>query len=157
MPDEIHGRVWLLGDDVDETMLLGEGNTPDPLRAGLGQKFRAGDLLWAGEGFGVGSRREDAAHRLREWGVRLVLAQGFAREFYRNAINVGLPVAIGDPQGTHDGDELGVDLVSGRVQNRSRDQRLAVQPIPPALRPILEAGGLVPYLREHKGLSGAVR
>lgn len=157
MPAELRGRVWLLGVDVDEPMLLGDGTGCDPLRPGLGSKFSRGDMLWAGEGFGLGSRREDGARQLVEWGVRLVLARGFAREFYRNAINVGLPVAIGDPEGVDDGDELVVDLVAGRVHDRTRDSRVAIQPVPPALRPILEAGGLVRYLREHKGLSGAAR
>ena len=165
MAHECRGRVWLLPDDIETGQILpysafreldpGEAREHlfEEVAPGLAGRLRSGDILWAGEGFGQGSSREDAPRLLKSLGVRLVLAQSFARIFYRNAINIGLPVAMGDPGETRDGDELEVNLVSGDVTNLTRDLRLRVQPVPREIRPILGEGGLLAYVKKHGRLS----
>ncbi len=167
MAHELRGRVWLLPDDIETAQicplhLVGEAMATEDGSAehlfaeilpGLAKKIQPGDILWAGEGFGHGSSREDAALLIRRAGVRLVLAMSFARIFYRNAINLGLPVAVGDPRDTRDGDEIQVNLVTGEVRNLSRDLKLRVEPLPDAVRPILAEGGLIPYVRSKGRLS----
>jgi len=164
MAHELHGRVWLLPDDIELAQIISrrdleEGDPSDLARRlfadvapGLAEKFAAGDILWAGQNFGHGSAREDAPRLLKDVGIRAVLASSFARIFYRNAINIGLAVAIGEPAGVRDGDELQINLVSGEVMNLTREQTLRIDPIPSAVRPILAEGGLIPYIRRHGDL-----
>ena len=165
MAHELQGRVWLLPDNVETSEILPYSAFVEPdveelrrrclarIVPGFGEKLQPGDILWAGEGFGHGSSREDAPRALKELGVRLVLAQSFARIFYRNAINIGLPVAIGDPGGTRDGDELQVNLVSGEVNNLTRGTRMRAQPVPKPIRPYLTEGGLLAFVKKHGSLS----
>jgi 3-isopropylmalate/(R)-2-methylmalate dehydratase small subunit len=162
---ELHGRVWLLPDDIDTGQILPHATFTDlrdvdprellfsELRPGLAEKLRPGDILWAGRNFGQGSSREDAPRLIKDVGIRLVLAVDFARIFYRNAINIGLSVAMGDPRDTRDGDQLQVNLVSGVVQNLTRETKLQVEPLPSTIRPILAEGGLIPHLRKHGRLA----
>ena len=161
MGHEVQGRVWLLPDDVEAAQILpqriaepaGEPVSANRLFAdvvpGLGERIAAGDILWAGQNFGQGSAREEAPRLLKDLGIRLVLASSFARIFYRNAINIGLAVAVGEAGGVRDGDELRVHLVTGEVTNLTREQTWRIEPIPPTVRPILAAGGLIPYIRRH--------
>jgi len=165
MAHEPKGRVWLLPDDIDTGQILPHASLaaldPEETRhrlfgevcPGLAERIEPGDILWAGDGFGQGSSREDAARCVQDLGVRLVLATSFARIFYRNAINIGLPVAMGHAGDTRDGDELQVNLVTGEVRNLTRDLKLSVTPVPPAIRPILAEGGLIPYIRQHGRLT----
>lgn len=161
MAHELRGRVWLLPDDIETSQILpysafGEPD-PEELRQtclqsvipGFGEKLEPGDIVWAGEGFGHGSSREDAPRALRSLGIRLVLAQGFSRIFYRNALNIGLPAAVGDPGDTRDGDELQVNFVTGEVQNLTRKSRLRIEPIPKPVRPLVSEGGLLAYVRKY--------
>jgi len=161
MAHELHGRVWLLPDDIETAQILPlsslrdvERNDPSEmlfaeLRPKFAEKISEGDILWAGRNFGQGSSREDAARLIKDVGIRLVLAQSFARIFYRNAINIGLAVAIGDPRDSKDGDELQVNLVSGEVLNLTRDRQIEIEPLPATIRPILAEGGLIPFIRRH--------
>lgn len=161
MAHELQGRVWLLPDDIETAQIVPRSSLMDlersdprdllfsEVRPKLAEKISAGDILWAGLNFGQGSSREDAARFIKDVGIRLVLAQSFARIFYRNAINIGLAVAIGDPEDTKDGDELQVNLISGEVLNRTRDREISIEPLPPTIRPILAEGGLIPFLRRH--------
>lgn len=161
MAHELQGRVWLLPDDVETNQILPYRafEEPDPAELrktclnavipGFGEKLGDGDILWAGEGFGHGSSREDAPRALKALGIRLVLAQGFSRIFYRNAVNIGLPAAIGDPGNTRDGDELQVNLVTGEVHNLTRGTKLRIEPIPKEIRPFVSEGGLLAYVRKH--------
>ena len=161
MAHEVHGRVWLLPNDVETAQLLARAalvQASGPLTVsalfaellpGQAERIAAGDILWAGSNFGHGSAREEAPRLLKDLGVRLVLAASFARIFYRNAINIGLAVAVGEPTGVRDGDDLRVHLVTGEITNLTRDQSWRIQPIPPAVRPILAEGGLIPYIRRH--------
>ncbi|MGH2769688.1 MAG: 3-isopropylmalate dehydratase small subunit, partial [Actinomycetota bacterium] len=114
------------------------------------QRVRPGDIMVAGENFGSGSSREHAPVAIKGAGVACVVAKTFARIFYRNAINVGLAI-VECPEiveATVEGDELAVDLVSGTVTNLSRGLSASAVPFPEFMRQIIEAGGLVPYLRD---------
>ena len=116
------------------------------------QRVKPGDFVVAGKNFGLGSSREHAAIVIKLAGVAAVVAQSCARIFFRNAINVGLPVLITDTTAIDDGDELEVDLPGGVVHNRSRGTRLTFGRIPPVMLRILQEGGLVPYIQKYKDL-----
>jgi len=164
MAHEFKGRVWMLPDDIATNQILpysafGEPDSEElretclqTVVPGFGDKLEPGDIIWAGEGFGHGSSREDAPRALKSLGVRMVLAQGFARIFYRNALNIGLPAAIGDPGETRTGDEIQVNLVKGEVHNLTRGSRLRIEPVPDTVRPLLNEGGLLAYVRKHGSL-----
>ena len=165
MAHELRGRVWMLPEDIESDQILpytafGQPE-PEVLRAqclqqvvpGFADRIEPGDILWAGEGFGHGSSREDAPRALKSLGVRLVLAQGFSRIFYRNALNIGLPVAVGDPGPTRDRDEIEVNLVTGELVNVTRGKRQRIEPVPKEIRPLLSEGGLLAYVRKYGSLS----
>jgi len=156
---ERRGRVHRLPDDVDTDQILpGEFLTTVPneelgeyaLR-GYDPDFAAriedGDVLVAGTNFGLGSSRESAPVALRNAGVGAIVAESFARIFYRNAINVGLPIAVvpGISDHVSDGDTLRVDVARGEVENLTTGESFDTDPLPPDLLEILEAGGLVAY------------
>jgi len=108
----------------------------------------AGDVIFAGRNFGLGSSREQAAVSLKELGVAAVIAPSVARIFFRNAINLGLPVLTGEWAGLVDrGDEVIVDSVKGTVINRTQSKTIDVSPLPQALLAIIDAGGLMEQLR----------
>lgn len=112
-------------------------------------RVQEGDILVAGENFGCGSSREQAPVALKAAGVAVVVAAYFARIFYRNAINIGLPVV---EIGQHEivaGHEVQVDLSGGVVQDLTAGRRYEATKMPQVMVDILQAGGLVPYLREH--------
>jgi len=156
---ERRGRVHRLPDDVDTDQILpGEFLTTVPneelgeyaLR-GYDPDFAAriedGDVLVAGTNFGLGSSRESAPVALRNAGVGAIVAESFARIFYRNAINVGLPIVVvpGISDHVSDGDTLRVDVARGEVENLTTGESFDTDPLPPDLLEILEAGGLVAY------------
>ena len=112
-------------------------------------KVQPGDIIVAGSNFGCGSSREHAPLAIKGAGVSCVIAESFARIFFRNAINVGLPI-LACPEAareTETGDEIEVDLESGRITNLTRDECYQAQPFPEFLREIIDRGGLVEYAR----------
>lgn len=116
----------------------------DPL---FSQRVNPGDVLVAGRNFGCGSSREQAPLALKYSGISAVLAKSFARIFYRNAINVGVPALVCDTSFIQDGDEIEVDMTRGVVViNRARE--IKCQSLSPIMQSILSAGGLVPFLKE---------
>jgi 3-isopropylmalate/(R)-2-methylmalate dehydratase small subunit len=156
---ERQGCAHLLPDDVDTDQILpGEFLTTVPNEE-LGEyalrgydpdfvaRIEAGDVLVAGTNFGLGSSRESAPVALRNAGVGAIVAESFARIFYRNAINVGLPIAVvpGISDHVSDGDTLRVDVARGEVENLTTGESFDTDPLPPDLLEILEAGGLVAY------------
>lgn len=112
-------------------------------------RVRPGDVVVAGRNFGCGSSRETAVHVLKVLGVRAVLAPSFARIYFRNAVNSGLPVLECDTSGIEQDDEIEIDLARGVAINLTRNQELPVTPLPPVMQAVLAAGGVGPYLREH--------
>ncbi|HLF16711.1 MAG TPA: 3-isopropylmalate dehydratase [Candidatus Thermoplasmatota archaeon] len=162
MKTRFSGRAWALPDSVDTdmitpgkylTILDPKGLSEHILegwRADFPKLVKAGDLLVAGDNMGCGSSREHAPLSMLGAGVPVVVARSFARIFYRNAINVGLPV-IECPalpkDFVKDGDTVSVDLASGIVRNESRKTEAKGVPLSAKAIEILEAGGLVPIVR----------
>ena len=114
-------------------------------------RVQPGDFIVAGVNFGLGSSREHAAVVIKMAGVSAVLAKSSARIFFRNAINVGLPVLICDTDKIDDGDELEVDLARSKVKDITNGAELALGKFPNVMLRILEEGGLIPYIRKHGG------
>ena len=112
-------------------------------------KVSNGDFVVAGNNFGLGSSREHAPVIIKMAGVAAVLAKSFARIFFRNAINVGLPVLICETDKIGQGDALEVDLAAGVIKNMTSGIELTFSKIPEAMLKILDEGGLVPYIKKH--------
>jgi 3-isopropylmalate/(R)-2-methylmalate dehydratase small subunit len=112
-------------------------------------RVKKGDFIVAGKNFGLGSSREHAPAILKLAGVSAVLTKSVARIFFRNAINVGLPVIICDTDKINDGDELEIDLASGTIKDLTNSARLTSGVIPSVMLKILDEGGLVPYIKKY--------
>ena len=158
------GRAWVFGDNID-TDVLAPGIYMKGSIAELAQhclesvdpdfarNVQRGDILVAGENFGMGSSREQAGQALLELGVSALVAKSFARIFYRNAINLGLPALVcRDADKIEAGDTLSLDPAEGTLTIED-GERLACEPIPPHLLAMIADGGLLPHLK--KKLSGA--
>ncbi len=158
----IEGRAWIFGDDVDTDVIIPGKylRTKDArlwaehVMEGLDPNFASlvgkGDIIVAGRNFGSGSSREQAAHALKGAGIAVVIARSFARIFYRNAINVGLPLIEADVN-CSEGDIVSVDLGQGTVQVGEKVY-LGTR-LPDFLMAILQDGGLVQHRRRQKGLA----
>lgn len=157
----IRATVRRLGDDVSTDMhCSAKYNVGKPvqwlaehafeqLQPGFAQSVRPGDVIVAGKDFGINSSREQAVHVLRAMGVSAVVAQSFGRQFYRNAINNGLPIAECDVSAIQDGDTIEVDVAGGRVSVAARALSFSVPRLPPAVLALIAAGGLLPFLKAH--------
>ncbi len=151
------GTAHKYGRDVDTDVIIPARylNTSDPaelakhcmedLDAGFVGKVTAGDILVADENFGCGSSREHAPISIKAAGVSVVIAKSFARIFYRNAINTGLPImeAPEAVDGISDGDVVTVDADAGTITNETTNKAYTAQPFPPFVKAIIEGGGLV--------------
>lgn len=159
--NKIRGTVHRYGSNVDTDSIIPARHlvTTDPselakfcmeaIDPDFVERVRLGDVMVAETNFGSGSSREHAPIAIKASGISCVVASSFARIFYRNAINVGLPI-VECPEiveGTESGDELEIDLAAGEVTNLTRSLVAKAQPFPEFMRELLEAGGLVPYLR----------
>lgn len=157
------GRVWKLGDNVDTDQLLPGRylSLTDPQALAMhcledlvprfAELVRPGDIVVAGENFGCGSSREHAPTALKALGISCLLASSYARIFFRNCINLGLP-ALTSPEtvrGIEDGDEIRIDLESGEIENLTRPFRGTAQPLSAFLVEIIEAGGLTTYVKKQ--------
>ena len=153
------GTVHKYGDHVDTDVIIPARylNTSKPeelaahcmedIDAEFRARVKAGDMIVAGRNFGCGSSREHAPLALKASGVSCVIADSFARIFYRNSINIGLPV-LECPEAAaavRAGDVLRVDLAAGEILNETTGASYKTAPFPPFMRGIIEAGGLVPY------------
>lgn len=112
-------------------------------------KVTRGDFIVAGTNFGCGSSREQAPLAIKNADVSAVLAKSFARIFYRNCINTGLPVVECDTDLIGGGDELEVDLAGGEIKNLTTGVRIPIKPLPGIMIKILNDGGLAPHFRKH--------
>ena len=158
----LKGRAWKFGDNITTDHItpgryyhlrskieelakhVMEDADPDFMK-----KFSKGDFVVAGKNFGMGSSREHAPLALKVAGVSAVIAKSFARIFYRNAINVGLPVLIADTDNIDSGDELEVDLEKGVIRNLSKGIEIRAKPLPEFMLKILNEGGLVDFVKKH--------
>ena len=157
------GKVFKFGDNIS-TDLIAPGrllhlrsNLPELARHTLEdadptfvKRLKKGDFIVAGKNFGLGSSREHAPLIIKMSGVSAILTKSVARIFFRNAINVGLPVLICDTDKINDGDKLEVDLKRGGITDLTNKTKLYVNPMPDIMLRILEEGGLIPYIKKHK-------
>ncbi len=160
------GRSFKFGNDIS-TDLIAPGrlfhlrsNLPelakhvledaDPDFAG---KVKPGDFVGGGKNFGLGSSREHAPVIIRMAGVGAVLAKSFARIFFRNSINIGLPVLVCDTDKIDDGDILEINLEKGEVENKTKNIKMAFSPLPEVMIKILDDGGLTEHITKNKGFN----
>lgn len=162
----IRGRVWKFGDDVNTDLIIAgkyklsitdldelSKHAMEAIMPDFAEKVERGDLIVAGRNFGCGSSREQAPLVLKRLGVGAVIARSFARIFYRNAINIGLPaVECEDVDDIQERDLLEVDLAKGYIRNRTKNKVYMVRPLPQEIWKILSEGGLVKYAKKHGGL-----
>lgn len=163
---KLTGKAWKFGDDIS-TDHIAPGrlfhlrtNLPELAKHVLedadpdfASKMSPGDFVVGGRNFGLGSSREHAPHIIKLAGVNAVLAKSFARIFFRNSINVGLPVLVCDTDKIDTGDELEIDLAAGEIVNKTKHISLVFAPLPPAMVKILEDGGLVDHYKKHGRLA----
>lgn len=160
----LRGRAHVFGCDVNTDYIISgkykfktldmdelAGHCMEDIDPEFTQRVREGDFIVAGGNFGCGSSREQAPLVIKHAGVGAVLASSFARIFFRNAINKGLPAVECDTSGMRSGDELEVDLGAGRVRNLTRGSEVAIAALPEVMMDILAEGGLTAYLRKHGG------
>jgi len=160
---KIKGKTWKFGDNVDTDAIIAarylNTTSEEELAARLMEdvdpeftsRIGRGDIIAAGKNFGCGSSREHAPIAIKGAGISCVVAHSFARIFYRNAFNMGLPI-LECPEGAdriRTGDELEIDLDSGVIENRTRKETYRAQAIPPFMQKLIEAGGLIEYVREQ--------
>ncbi|MGB4592933.1 MAG: 3-isopropylmalate dehydratase small subunit [Coriobacteriia bacterium] len=159
------GTAHRYGRDIDTDVIIPARylNTSDPdelgahcmedLDAGFVAKVEPGDILVAEENFGCGSSREHAPISIKASGITVIIAKSFARIFYRNAINTGLPImeAPDAVDGISAGDRVAVDADAGTITNLTTEQSWQAEPFPPFVRDIIEKGGLVAAAREKVG------
>jgi len=165
MNTKLEGRTWKFGDDINTDLIVPGKylelvdydqialHAMEGIDLDFHRKVRMGDIVVGGRNFGCGSSREHAAIALKHVGVGAVVAESFARIFYRNAINLGLPVleCRGIVEAAGEGDILGIDLIVGRIRNKTTGRELNFASLPGFMVEILDDGGLVPYLKKHKG------
>jgi 3-isopropylmalate/(R)-2-methylmalate dehydratase small subunit len=159
------GTAHRYGRDVDTDVIIPARylNTSDPaelakhcmedIDAEFVAKVKPGDIIVAGENFGCGSSREHAPIAIKEAGISVVIASSFARIFYRNAINTGLPImeSADAARAIRDGDRVAVDADTGTVTDVTTGAVFTAQPFPPFIRGIIEKGGLIASIRERVG------
>jgi len=121
----------------------------EDIRPDFYNEIEPGDFIVGGLNFGCGSSREAAAWVIKKAGISAVLAKDFARIFFRNAINVGVPVLRVDTSSIQENDKLKIDLDTGMVENLTRGEVLQTQPLPDFIQKILDAGGMENYLKTH--------
>ncbi len=166
---KLYGKTWKFGNDVDTDAIIPARylSTSDPAELAkhcmedadpsFPQKVQPGDIIVAGKNFGCGSSREHAPIAIKAAGVGAVIAASFARIFYRNAINIGLPI-FESPEAAEaiqEGDVVQLDPATGTVHNVSRGETYQATPFPEFMRKLMEAGGLMAYVAERVKKGGA--
>ena len=161
MSSIVNGRARLLPEEINTDVHCSAKYMPGKETAYIAQhafqqiapdfvsRFRPGDIIVAGRNFGINSSREQAVHAMRLLGVAAVVSPAFGRQFFRNAINNGLPVVECDIDGIQEGDAIELDLTAGTVNAPARGIQRAFPPLPPAIQSLLAAGGLIPFLQAH--------
>jgi len=161
----INGKVWTFGKDIDTDLIIAARylNTSDPKELAkhvmedadpnFVNKMNKGDIIVADENFGCGSSREHAPIALKTAGVGAVIAPTFARIFYRNAFNMGLPIfELKESSQIKEGDEVSIDMNAGTVTNKTTGKTYDFTPIPEFMQELIDAGGLMNFAQnELKG------
>jgi 3-isopropylmalate dehydratase small subunit len=162
---KFRGKAFVFGNDINTDIIIPAPylNTSDPKELAMhcmeavdqefSVKIKKGDIIVAGKNFGCGSSREHAPLSIKATGISCVIAKSFARIFYRNSFNIGLPI-IEAPEavdGISEGDEIEVDVEAGMIKNLTRGKEYFIKPIPPFMQKLLESGGLMNYMMKKKG------
>lgn len=159
---QFEGRVWKFGDHIDTDVIIPARflNVSDKdelakncfvdVRPDFMKGIRSGDIILAGINFGCGSSREHAPIAIKAAGVSVVIAKSFARIFYRSAFNIGLPILECEDAADifSEGERLSVDLISGEIKGLESGRQAFAKPIPDFMHGIIEAGGLVAFIKE---------
>lgn len=159
--NEYEGRVWRFGDHVDTDQiipaerLISQNNDRlgeflfERVRPDMVKEVRRGDIIVAGKNFGCGSSREHAPRAIKQAGINCVVAESFARIFYRNSINVGM-LPIECKIEADEGDVLTLNLKNGRIINQTKGKEWQFSPFPPFIKELMEKGGLMAKIKEEK-------
>ncbi len=162
----IEGTVWKFGDNVDTDVIIpavylvttdmGElgAHCMEGADVTFTEKVQPGDIIVAGKNFGCGSSREHAPMAIKGAGISCVIAESFARIFFRNAFNMGLAIfeSPGASEGIQEGDRVSVDQNTGEIIDHTNQKRFLANPIPPFMQELIEAGGLMAYvLNKRRG------
>lgn len=160
----LRGKVHKFGDDINTDYIISgrykfktlnmkelARHIMEDIEPNFYERISPGDFIVAGKNFGCGSSREQAPLAIKHAQISAVLAKSFARIFFRNAVNVGLPVIEVDTEGIEDSDELEVDLEKGVVRNLTKNETYSANPLPPFMLEILKDGGLVKHFQKHGG------
>ena len=158
----LRGRAHRFEDDINTDYIISSKYKAQTLRIedaakhlmedidpGFADRIAPGDIIVAGRNFGCGSSREAAPRVIKAAGIAAVVASSFARIFFRNSINIGLPVLACDSHDIKPRDEIEVDLASGSVRNVSTGTSKSVQPLPKVMMNVIADGGLVEHIRKH--------
>ena len=158
----INGKVWTFGKDIDTDLIIAarylNTSVPEELAKHVMEdadpefvnKMSRGDVIVAGENFGCGSSREHAPIALKAAGVAAVIAPTFARIFYRNAFNMGLPIfELPESAEISEGDEVTVDMNAGTVTNKTTNKSYSFTPIPEFMQELIDAGGLMNFAQNE--------
>ena len=157
---KLQGKVWKFGNDVNTDEIIGARYlvTTDPvelgshlmedIRPGFVGEMKPGDIIVAGDNFGCGSSREHAPLSIKGSGISAVVAISYARIFYRNAFNMGLPIFESEEavRALNEGDEIEIDEDTGVIINLTTGENYQAQPVPPFMQELIQAGGLINYL-----------
>ncbi|MEG0258115.1 MAG: 3-isopropylmalate dehydratase small subunit [Christensenella sp.] len=161
---KVKGRVFKYGDNIDTDVIIPARylNTSDAkelaahcmedIDASFVKRAKKGDIIVGMNNFGCGSSREHAPIAIKEAGISCVIAASFARIFYRNAVNIGLPImeCAEAAEGIREGDEVQVDFAAGDIKNVTTGKSFKAQPFPPFIQDIIAAGGLIAAVRRNK-------
>ena len=156
------GRVWRFGNDIDTDAIIPARylNTSDPAELArhvmedadkdFPDKVKKGDIIVAEKNFGCGSSREHAPIAIKAAGIQAVIARSFARIFYRNSFNIGLPIfeSAEASERIREGDIVEIDADSGTIRNKTRDEKYKAIPIPPFMQELINTGGLIEWTKK---------
>jgi len=158
------GKAWKFGHDIDTDVIIPArylnrfepehlaAHCMEDADATFAANVKPGDMMIGGKNFGCGSSREHAPLAIKAAGVKAVIAESYARIFYRNALNIGMPI-LECPEavkGIESGDEIEVDLQNSTIRNVSKGTSFQATPFPPFMQELIKAGGLVPYVKEKR-------
>lgn len=158
----IRAKVWNFGDNIDTDLIIAARylNTSDPEQLAkhvmedadpeFVSKLSKGDVIVAGENFGCGSSREHAPIALKAAGIHAVVAKSFARIFYRNAFNMGLPIfELAESSELKEGQIIEIDMDNGKIENKDTQKSYTFSPIPEFMQELLSCGGLINYAKKE--------
>lgn len=165
---KIKGKVWKFGDNIDTDAIIPARylNTSDPKELAkhvmedadknFPTKVKPGDIIIAGRNFGCGSSREHAPIAIKAAGIQAVIAKSYARIFFRNAFNIGLPIFEVQEliDETDEGDLVEIDMDSGEIVNLTKNKKYTTKPIPEFMQELIKAGGLVEWTKKRLSMEG---